>query len=75
MCFDEPFELGHGKSKEIVEELGEASVFINFFTRLSDYVKISDSVSFDVALNQLGYGLIEIDGIIYSRTGNITKIM
>lgn len=47
----------------------------NFIYRLSDYIKISDSVSFDVALNQLGYGLIEIDGIIYSRTGNITKIM
>lgn len=39
MDFDEPFELGHGKSKDIVEELGEASVFINFFKKLSDYVK------------------------------------
>lgn len=47
----------------------------NFIYRLSDYVKISDSVSFDVSLNQLGFGLIEIDGILYSRTGNITKIM
>lgn len=39
MNFDEPFELGHGKSKEVVEELGEAKVFIDYFTKLSDYVK------------------------------------
>ncbi len=39
MDFDEPFELGHGKSKQIVEEFGEANVFIDFFKKLSDYVK------------------------------------
>lgn len=39
MCFDEPFELGHGKSKELVEKIGEGTVFINFFKKLSDYVK------------------------------------
>ena len=39
MDFDEPFELGHGKSKELVEIEGEAKVFIDFFTKLSTYVK------------------------------------
>lgn len=39
MCFDEPFELGHGKSKEYVLAKGEGTVFIEFFTKLSDYVK------------------------------------
>ena len=38
MDFDEPFELGHGKSKELVEQVGEAKVFIDFFKQLSDYV-------------------------------------
>ena len=46
----------------------------NFVYRLSDYVKISDSVSFDIAMEKLGYDIVEIDGILYSRTGNITKI-
>ena len=39
MDFDEPFELGHGKSKKLVEIEGEAKVFIDFFTKLSTYVK------------------------------------
>ena len=39
MDFDEPFELGHGKSKNLVEIEGEAKVFIDFFTKLSTYVK------------------------------------
>lgn len=39
MNFDEPFELGHGKSKEMVEKIGEGTVFINYFKELSDYVK------------------------------------
>ena len=38
MNFDEPFEVGHGKSKQLVEEVGEAKVFIDFFKKLSDYV-------------------------------------
>ena len=46
----------------------------NFVYRLSDYVKISDSVSFDIAMEKLGYDIVEIDGVLYSRTGNITKI-
>lgn len=46
----------------------------NFVYRLSDYVKISDSVSFDIAMEKLGYDIVEIDGILYSRTGNITRI-
>ena len=39
MNFDEPFEIGHGKSKEMVEQYGEAAVFIKYFKELSDYVK------------------------------------
>ncbi len=46
----------------------------NLIYRLSDYIKISDSVSFDIAMEKLGYDIVEIDGILYSRTGNITKI-
>ena len=46
----------------------------NFVYRLSDYVKISDSGSFDIAMEKLGYDIVEIDGVLYSRTGNITKI-
>lgn len=46
----------------------------NLIYRLSDYIKISDSVSFDIAVEKLGYDIVEIDGILYSRTGNITKI-
>lgn len=38
MDFDEPFELGHGKSKQLVEELGISNVFVDFFNKLSDYV-------------------------------------
>lgn len=38
MCFDEPFELGAGKSKEVVEKFGVGNVFIEFFNKLSDYV-------------------------------------
>lgn len=38
MCFDEPFELGNGKSKQVVEQLGLSNVFIDFFNKLSDYV-------------------------------------
>lgn len=46
----------------------------NLIYRLSDYIKISDSVSFDIAMEKLGYDIVEIDDILYSRTGNITKI-
>lgn len=46
----------------------------NLIYRLSDYIKISDSVSFDIAMEKLGYDIVEIDGILYSRTSNITKI-
>ena len=38
MNFDEPFEVGHGKSKDLVEEVGEGNVFVDFFNKLSDYV-------------------------------------
>lgn len=39
MNFDEPFEIGYGKSKEMVEQYGEAAVFIKYFKELSYYVK------------------------------------
>lgn len=47
----------------------------NLIYRLSNYIKISDSVSFDIAMEKLEYDIVEIDGILYSRTGNITKII
>lgn len=47
----------------------------NLIYRLSNYIKISDSVSFDIAMEKLGHDIVEIDGILYSRTGNITKII
>lgn len=46
----------------------------NIFYRVSDYTQISDSLSFEIAMDKLGYDLIEIDGILYSKTGNITEI-
>ena len=46
----------------------------NFIYKLSNYIKISDSVSFDIAMEKLGHDIVEIDGVLYSRTGNITKI-
>ena len=46
----------------------------NLIYRLSDYIKISDSVSFAIAMEKLGHNIVEIDGILYSRTGNITRI-
>lgn len=46
----------------------------NFIYRLSDYIKISDSRSFDIAMEKLGYDIVEIDSILYSKTGNITRI-
>lgn len=48
--------------------------YTNFIYRLSDYIEISDSVSFDIAIKKLGYDIVKIDGILYSRTGNITRI-
>lgn len=47
----------------------------NFIYKLSDYIKISDSISFDIAMDKLEHDIIEIDGVLYSRTGNITKIV
>lgn len=47
----------------------------NLIYRLSNYIKISDSVSFDITMEKLEYDIVEIDGILYSRTGNITKII
>lgn len=46
----------------------------NFIYKLSNYIKISDSVSFAIAMEKLGHNIVEIDGILYSRTGNITRI-
>lgn len=39
MNFDEPYELGHGKSKELCDELSKEDVYINYFTPLASYVK------------------------------------
>lgn len=39
MNFDEPFELGHGKSKELVEKHGIGNVFVDYFLKLYEHVK------------------------------------
>lgn len=46
----------------------------NFIYRLSDNVQISDCISFDIAMDKLGYDLVEIDKTIYSKTGYMNKI-
>ncbi len=42
MNFDEPFELGHGKSKELVLQKGLGEVFVDYFLKLYDHVKKYD---------------------------------
>ena len=39
MNFDEPFELGHGKSKEYVEKVGVGNAFVDYFLKLYEHVK------------------------------------
>lgn len=39
MNFDEPYELGHGKSKELCDKLGKEIVYANYFNRLAEVVK------------------------------------
>lgn len=42
MNFDEPFELGLGKNKELVDKLGKDQVFIDYFNKLNKHVKTYD---------------------------------
>lgn len=44
MNFDEPFELGHGKSKEYVEKVGIGNAFVDYFMKLYDHVKKYDKI-------------------------------
>lgn len=39
MGLDEPFELGKGKSKELVDEIGHAKAYSNYVNKLYDYSK------------------------------------
>jgi len=39
MNLDEPFELGHGKSKNRCEALGEGKVYIDYMKQLYDHIK------------------------------------
>lgn len=39
MNFDEPYELGNGKSKEYCEKVGKAQVFIEFMERMAKVVR------------------------------------
>ena len=39
MNFDEPYELGHGKSKQACEELSKEDVYINYFNSLASHVR------------------------------------
>ena len=38
MDLDEPFELGHGKSKELVDKTSKEKVFLDYFERLATHV-------------------------------------
>ncbi len=42
MNFDEPYELGYGKSKDVCDELGREIVFTNYFNKLAKVVKTYD---------------------------------
>lgn len=42
MNFDEPFELGHGKSKALVEKIGIGNAFVDYFLKLYEHVKKYD---------------------------------
>lgn len=39
MNFDEPFELGYGKSKALVKKVGIGNVFVDYFLKLYEHVK------------------------------------
>jgi len=39
MDLDEPFELGEGKSKELVEKLGKVKVYMTYVNQLKEFVK------------------------------------
>ena len=44
MNFDEPFELGHGKSKGLVEKIGIGNAFVDYFLKLYEHVKSHDKI-------------------------------
>lgn len=46
----------------------------NFLYNLSDNLRVLDNISFMIAMESLGYDIVEIDGILYSKTGKITEI-
>ncbi len=39
MNFDEPYELGFNKTKEVCDKLGKETVFVNYFNALAETVK------------------------------------
>jgi hexosaminidase len=39
MNFDEPYELGHGKSAELCQKIGEGRAYVNYFNQLASVVK------------------------------------
>lgn len=39
MNFDEPYELGHGRSKDLCEKIGKERVFVDYFNKLALEVK------------------------------------
>lgn len=47
----------------------------NVFYNLSDDLRVLDNISFMLAMNELGYDIIEIDGQLYSKTGKVTEII
>lgn len=46
----------------------------NLFYDLCDETRVSDNISFMIAMDILDYDIIEIDGVKYSKTGNVSEI-
>lgn len=46
----------------------------NIFYSLGNELRIADNISFIIAMEQLGFDIIDIDDVLYSKTGKITKI-
>ncbi|MFP4661842.1 MAG: beta-N-acetylhexosaminidase [Halanaerobiales bacterium] len=39
ICCDETFDLGEGKNQELAEKIGKGRLYVNFLSRIIDYVK------------------------------------
>ena len=44
MCFDEPYELGHGKSKELAEKTSVEDIFVDYLHKLAKVTRSYDKI-------------------------------